>query len=95
MTRWSFAPDTLYRIADLSVRERLGDHLLDQGLQVMGTLAFGGISHHQQDGQVRIILGNLEREGDIVKLWHHDIGQQQVEGAGLDSAQRLLARLPP
>ncbi len=47
------------RVADRVVegrkRERLGDHVVDQQLEIGGALALKGIAGHQQDRQGRIL----------------------------------------
>ena len=49
-------------LPQLGQAERLGDHILDDGVEFARALTLVGIPGHQQDGQVRIVAGGAQRQ---------------------------------
>ena len=48
-------------------RERLADHRVDQGVQVVRAITLGGVAGHQDDPQRGVLLPRLEGECDAVE----------------------------
>ena len=67
------------RVAQVRDRERLRDHVVDDGVEAVGAFALIGVAGHQQDGQVGIIARRGERQRDAVHDRHADVGEQKIE----------------
>jgi hypothetical protein len=58
------------RVTNLLATERLGDHLMDELVQVVRALKFGREARHHKDHGLGIVLGHLQRERSAVEFLH-------------------------
>ncbi len=58
------------RVANLLATERLGDHLMDELIQVVRALKSGPEARHHQYHGLGIVLGHLQRERAAVEFLH-------------------------
>jgi hypothetical protein len=59
----------------------LGDDAVDESFAVVARSALGREGGHQQVAPLRMVAACLERARNAVAAGHHDVGQQQLEGA--------------
>ena len=59
-------------------RERFGDDVVYQNVQVMGTAALFGITRHHQYPKLGMVARHIERELNSVHNGHGNIGQKQI-----------------
>ena len=81
------------RCAQRRDRERLGDHVVDDGVEAVGALALIGIAGHQQNGEIGKIARRGERQRDAVHDRHADVGEQKIETSA-SRASTSSASLP-
>jgi len=65
-------------VANLLQAERLGNHLVDELLEIVRALPLGRIAGHHQDRSLRMFLGDLERQSDADHPRHHDVRDQEI-----------------